>query len=145
MVSVFEEIMIGAEELLGEKLAGWRARNPGVVVINHYGPTETSVGCTDFRILPGEAVSSGRLPVGRPFWNTRVYVLDGWLRPVPPKTPGEVFVAGAQLARGYLGRAGLTAERFVADPYGPPGSRMYRNGDLVRWNEQGGMECVGED
>ena len=143
MVSVFEEIMIGAEELLGEKLAGWRALNPGVVVINHYGPTETSVGCTDFRILPGEAVPSGRLPVGRPFWNTRVYVLDGWLRPVPPKTPGEVFVAGAQLARGYLGRAGLTAERFVADPYGPPGSRMYRTGDLGRWNAQGELEFLG--
>ncbi|MFD3505796.1 amino acid adenylation domain-containing protein, partial [Streptomyces sp. NPDC058678] len=136
-------LILGGEQLLGESLAEWRERHPDVTVINAYGPTEATVNCTDFRLEPGTPTPSGPVPIGRPFWNTQAYVLGANLQPVPTGVPGELYIAGTGLARGYLGRPDMTAERFVANPFGPAGARMYRTGDLVRWGADGQLRYVG--
>ena len=137
------QLMVGAETLMSGRLQQWRQRHPGVTVVNHYGATEVTVGCTDYRVRAGQQTSAGAMPIGRPFWNTQVFVLDRWLCPVPPGATGELYVAGAGLARGYIGRTGLTAERFLACPFGMAGQRMYRMGDLARWTAAGELEFCG--
>ncbi|QMU80324.1 amino acid adenylation domain-containing protein [Streptacidiphilus sp. PB12-B1b] len=108
---------------------------------NLYGPTEAAVDVTYWPCRPGEEATT--VPIGRPVWNTRVYVLDQALRPVPPGMPGELYLAGRQLANGYAHRPVLTAERFVADGFGASGGRMYRTGDVVRWTAEGDLEYLG--
>ncbi|GAA3544153.1 non-ribosomal peptide synthetase [Amycolatopsis ultiminotia] len=110
-------------------------------MFNSYGPTETTVDITLSRCLPRSGMT--RVPIGLPVDNTVVYVLDEFLRPVPPGVVGELYAGGHGLARGYLDRPGLTAGRFVPDPFGNPGARLYRTGDLVRWNNSGELEYVG--
>lgn len=142
-LSPVEELVVGGEPLHGELLAPWRRRHPGAVVFNAYGPTEGTVNASQHRMAPGEAVPDGPVPIGRPLPNMRVYVLDDALNLLPPGVAGEVYLAGTGVARGYLGRPALTAERFVADPFGAPGERMYRTGDVARWNTENALVFVG--
>ncbi|MFD5095498.1 non-ribosomal peptide synthase/polyketide synthase [Amycolatopsis thailandensis] len=132
-------VFSSGEALTGETVARWRSLT-GVPLHNLYGPTEAAVDVTFFDTAAAEA---GGVPIGRPVWNTRTHVLDACLRPVPDGVAGELYLAGVQLARGYHGRPGLTAERFVADPFGEPGQRLYRTGDLVRRRADGEIEYLG--
>ncbi|WP_159391568.1 MULTISPECIES: AMP-binding protein [Streptomyces] len=120
------DLVLGGEQLFGEVLDEWRRGHPSATVVNEYGPTEVTVGCIEYRLAPGDATPSGPVPIGRPVAGTAALVLDDRLRPVPIGSAGELYLAGEQLARGYLNRPGLTAERFVANPFGGAGERMYR-------------------
>ncbi|MWV46109.1 amino acid adenylation domain-containing protein [Paenibacillus sp. HJL G12] len=131
-------MITGGEPLpLGLKLA---LQDLGGEVNNQYGPTETTIYSTAARLDHARTVKPS---IGGPIRNTKLYVLDPALEPVPPGVAGELYIAGAGLARGYLGRPDLTAERFVPDPFGPPGTRMYRTGDLARWLTDGTIDYLG--
>lgn len=130
--------IISSGEVLPADLAG-RVRAAGVEIHNLYGPSETAIDVTSHEV---SVTDTGTVPIGVPVAGTRVFVLDGWLRPVPPGVAGELYVAGIQLARGYVNCPGLTAQRFVACPMAA-GERMYRTGDVVRWNALGQLEYLG--
>jgi amino acid adenylation domain-containing protein/non-ribosomal peptide synthase protein (TIGR01720 family) len=115
---------------------------PDCLLLNHYGPTETTVGVLTCAYDPRHAPGSAALPLGRPLANNAVYVLDADLNPAPAGMRGEVYIGGAQLARGYLGRPGLTADRFLPSPFGPPGARLYRTGDTARRLGDGTLEYL---
>ncbi len=135
-------LIVGGEALYGENLEFWRERDGETRLIQEYGPTETTVSSSCYEVGEEEELK-GAVPIGRPIANTKMYVLDRSLQPAPVGVGGELYIAGAGLARGYQRRAGLTAERFVADPYGEAGERMYRTGDLARWRRDGNLEFLG--
>ncbi|HEV3050799.1 MAG TPA: amino acid adenylation domain-containing protein, partial [Longimicrobium sp.] len=136
-------LVVGGEPLIGEQIGFWIRQLPETVIVNEYGPTETVVGCSIHSQRLAET-GAGQVPIGRPVANTRLYVLDRRGEPVPVGVPGELYVGGAQVTRGYLGRPGLTAERFVPDPFSPvAGARLYRTGDRVRWLSTGELEFLG--
>ncbi|MFB9315977.1 amino acid adenylation domain-containing protein [Cryptosporangium minutisporangium] len=135
-------LILGADQVHADALATWRHRvGDRVEVLNTYGPTETTVIATAAAL--GERDVEGQPPIGRPIGRTRLYVLDDRGTLAPTGVPGELWIAGAGLARGYLGRPGLTADRFRPDPFGRPGARMYRTGDRVRWRADGQLEFLG--
>ncbi|WP_414945414.1 amino acid adenylation domain-containing protein, partial [Amycolatopsis sp. cmx-11-32] len=142
--SAARRLVVGGAALPGAEVRAWLAAAPGTVVINEYGPTETVVGCCVFEMTAGRPVGNA-VPIGTPIAKTRLYVLDDALGLAPPGVVGELYVAGAGLARGYAGRPGLTAERFVACPFGDAtaAGRMYRTGDLARWTTGGVLEFLG--
>src|SRR5262249_35830247 len=113
-----------------------------VRLMNEYGPTETVVGCSAY-VLPRGKHRAGPVPVGHAIQNLAFFVLDARLEPVPVGLPGELYIGGAGVARGYLGRPGLTAEKCVPDPFAGPGTRMYRTGDRARWLADGNLVILG--
>ncbi|WP_318199945.1 non-ribosomal peptide synthase/polyketide synthase [Streptomyces sp. SCL15-4] len=138
-------VVFGGEALDVARLADWYARHPDTAprLVNMYGITETTVHVTYAPLDAAAARAGTASPIGTGIPDLRLYVLDGRLQPVPPGAVGELFVAGEGLARGYLNRPGLTAARFPADPFGRPGSRMYRTGDRARWRADGTLEYLG--
>ncbi|NDE72273.1 MAG: amino acid adenylation domain-containing protein, partial [Actinobacteria bacterium] len=135
-------LVIGGEALGSSLVQPWLCHAPETRVINEYGPTESVVGCIVYQAHKADSLDRD-VPIGAPISNTQIYILDSSLAPLPIGSIGELYIAGAGLARGYLGRPGLTSERFIACPFGEMGSRMYRTGDLARWREDGNLEYVG--
>ncbi|MEE2047885.1 AMP-binding protein, partial [Nocardiopsis tropica] len=135
------ELWTGGEAADPASLARVRRACPDTSLVHVYGPTEATTFATCTAVGEEEA-RAGHCPIGRPMDATGAHVLDGALRPVPPGAVGELYLSGLGTARGYDGRPGLTAERFVADPFGD-GGRLYRTGDLVRWSADGRLVFVG--
>ncbi|WP_280365356.1 non-ribosomal peptide synthetase [Nocardia wallacei] len=133
------EVWTGGEEVRAGAFTAVRAACPDTTLVHVYGPTETTTFATGHPYREGD----NPVPIGTPLDNVRLRVLDARLRPVPIGVVGELYIAGEHLARGYFRHPARTAERFTADPYGEPGERMYRSGDLVRWNRSGALEYVG--
>ncbi|HEX8694772.1 MAG TPA: amino acid adenylation domain-containing protein, partial [Longimicrobium sp.] len=139
--STLRLVLMGGERVLPERLRAWR--ETGCELVHVFGLTETTVTTSIHRLAAGEDAGGGELPIGRPIANQRVYVLDAGMRPVPVGSPGEMYIGGEGVARGYLGRAALTAARFVPDPFRGEGARLYRTGDRVRWRADGALEFLG--
>ncbi|MEV4428214.1 amino acid adenylation domain-containing protein [Streptomyces sp. NPDC049602] len=136
------KVVVGGEALSAPHCARVLDRLPGLRIVNAYGPTECSVTSTCFPVEHGGRPER-TVPVGRPSADARVYLLDQDLQVVPIGVAGEAYLAGDGVCRGYRDRPAMTAERFLPDPFGPPGSRMYRTGDLMRWRADGTLEFVG--
>ncbi|MBP2328530.1 amino acid adenylation domain-containing protein/non-ribosomal peptide synthase protein (TIGR01720 family) [Kibdelosporangium banguiense] len=142
-VDCVRTFVVGADEVRPETVAAWRKAAPNARIIDEYGPTETVVGCSTY-LVDESFDPSVPVSIGRPIANIRMYVLDDRLEPVPVGAVGELCIGGAGVARGYLNRRGLTAEKFVPDPFAPtPGERMYRTGDLARFRADGNLDFLG--
>ena len=141
LLGCLAQVWTGGEACSPGALAGVAAACPGTAVVHVYGPTEATVFATWHRVSAGQDPAAD-VPIGRAMDNSQSYVLGPWLEPVPAGVAGELYIAGAGLARGYLERAALTAERFVACPF-VPGARMYRTGDLVSWTSGGELVFTG--
>ncbi|MFE6771404.1 amino acid adenylation domain-containing protein [Streptomyces fimicarius] len=137
--TTLRRVVCSGEELAPHTARAFTARLPHCALANLYGPTEAAVDVTSWECAGDLAV----VPIGAPVDNTRLYVLDADLRPVPVGTPGELHIGGVQVSVGYHRRPGLTAARYVPDPFGPPGARLYRTGDLARWRADGQLEHLG--
>ncbi|KPL90596.1 non-ribosomal peptide synthetase/MFS transporter [Herpetosiphon geysericola] len=139
-----QRLILAGEASLWEQLADIRQLQPSVQLQNHYGPTETTVSMLTYPIPSQPRYPSSTVPLGRPLGNVQIYVLDRQLQPTPQGVPGELYVGGAGVGRGYIGRPDLTAERFVPNPFSAEaGSRLYRSGDLVRYQPDGAIEFLG--
>ncbi len=138
-------LVLGGEAASWDLIAQVQSLKPECRVLNHYGPTESTVGVLTYPVHERAAHQrSGILPLGRPLDNMQMYLLDRYGQPVPVGVPGELYIGGVQLARGYLNRPDLTAEKFVPDPFSTaPGQRLYKSGDLARYRGDGAIEFLG--
>ncbi|MBF6327637.1 amino acid adenylation domain-containing protein [Nocardia transvalensis] len=139
-LSTLRRVLAIGEALPAALAHRFRTTHPKVALFNLYGPTEAAVSITSHEVTDADQAV---VPIGSPEWNSQAYVLDARLHPVPPGVAGELYLAGAQLARGYFAHPTLTADRFVPNPFGVPGTRMYRTGDLAAWTADGELEYRG--
>ncbi|HEV7897843.1 MAG TPA: amino acid adenylation domain-containing protein [Planosporangium sp.] len=140
----FRVLVVGSDSWYASEFAVTRALlRPSAKLINVFGITETAIDSTCWEVACDAPAAGAVVPIGRPFVNQTCYLLDRHGEPVPPGVPGELFIGGASVTRGYLGRFGLTARRFVADPFAADGSRLYRTGDLARHTADGDLEFLG--
>ena len=140
---VLKRLMLGGEALTGALCRRIETALPNTTVINMYGPTEACIDATAFTVPRGVDPAASVLPIGRPLMNYRAYVLDARLQPLPIGVSGELYLGGPGVARGYVGQPQLTASQFIADPFGPPGSRLYRTGDRAMWRADGMLLFLG--
>ncbi|HWW77506.1 MAG TPA: amino acid adenylation domain-containing protein, partial [Pyrinomonadaceae bacterium] len=143
-------IVVGGEQLGAPLLTKWkRELLPASTFVNEYGPTEAVVGCTVWTLSDEEGLAElegkAAAPIGRPIGNTQVYVLDAHLRPAPEGVSGELYIGGVGVARGYVNLPELTEERFIPDPFGTDGARLYKTGDVGRWSSAGELEYLGRN
>ncbi|KAB2832885.1 MAG: amino acid adenylation domain-containing protein, partial [Caedimonadaceae bacterium] len=142
-------LVVGGENLLKDDVKGWLESVPRISIFNEYGPTEATVGSCVFKLEDHTILYSNSIPIGKPIFNTQVYILDEHLNPVPIGVRGEIYIGGQGLARGYLNRPDLTADKFIPNPFIQKGSkrneslRLYRTGDLARYRDNSHIEFLG--
>ncbi|SPB18273.1 Linear gramicidin synthetase subunit D [Caballeronia novacaledonica] len=146
-LTTLRRVQVGGEAMYGDGVRAWKAAGLGhIELVNLYGPSEATVTATSFDCAPclhGDADVPARIPIGKPIDGRRVAVLDAHLAPVPVGVAGELHIGGELLARGYCGKPATTAERFIPDPFSTGGGRLYRTGDIVRWNARGELDYLG--